>query len=1231
MYFDRRLFEMTRGFRGRIVLAILLGLLGLPALIAARALSGAVLARVFQGQPFSTVVPLVGLIALFILTRAALQFLKEHIANHTAADLKVRLRRRLYQHVLALGPGHFNQQRTGDVLLTLVEGVEALDTFFGMYIPQFVVAAVTPVVLFVFMGFLDLQIAFIYLVAALFSLFVPAIFHRWNSSSSQVRRQAYSALGNDFLDSIQGLATLKSFGRSGERGNLLAERARWVYKSTMMVLAANIGTSGVTMLGVSAGAAIALGAGAVRVSHGDLRLQTLLIVVMLGVEVFRPLRDLTALYHRGMIALAATNGIFALLESEPQVVAPPSTGTGQALEPFITFDHVTFGYDGGRRPALEDLSLTLKAGETLGLVGPSGAGKSTVIWLLLRFYDPQQGRILVGERDLRDWPLDELHEAIAVVTQDTYLFHGTVAENLRIGRPGASHEDLQAAARAANAEDFIRALPKGYDTIVGERGTRLSGGQRQRIAIARALLKDAPILLLDEALSSVDSENEALIQEALERLQRGRTTLVVAHRLSSVIGADRILVLDNGRLVQSGNHQQLMQSGGVYARLMAAQQESQEGEDAPSTTVALAAAAPARPREPGGGSEHMIPLVEKPLPILTVWRRLLGLVRPWWSKLAVVFCLGVSNAVATVALGAMSAILVGRVATHQPIAPALWVLGALVPFSALLTWCDSWMAHDLAFRLLAEMRIEMYRTLDPLAPAYLQRRRSGDLVSAVMGDIETVELFFAHTISPAFVAVLVPGGVLLILALLAWPLALALLPFLLVVAATPFLGQRAAERTGTAVRGQLGDVNAHTVDSVQGLREISAFNYGPDRTEEIERNGRLLTGIQLQFMRQLSFQNAIIDVMTGLGTLAVLATGATLVANGVLLRSQLPLATLLALAAFTPITNLATVSKQLAETLAAARRVFAVHDEPIAVSDGPGADAPPAPEVRFEGVSFTYGPQEAQALRDVSFVIGSGKTVALVGRSGAGKTTVAHLLMRFWDPQSGRITFGDRDLRDFKLDELRRHIAIVAQDTYLFNTSLRENIALGREGATEEQIIQAAKLASAHDFIMSLPDQYDTIVGERGMQLSGGQRQRIAIARALLKDAPVLILDEATSHLDAESERQVRSALETLIEGRTTLVIAHRLSTIRDADSIVVLDDGVVAEEGVMPISCPRRHLRPTDRRSGDWPCRERRRRRGCAECRSPSPRPRRRSRPQSLTCHTSRSVYGTCARRNVR
>jgi ATP-binding cassette subfamily C protein CydCD len=332
--------------------------------------------------------------------------------------------------------------------------------------------------------------------------------------------------------------------------------------------------------------------------------------------------------------------------------------------------------------------------------------------------------------------------------------------------------------------------------------------------------------------------------------------------------------------------------------------------------------------------------------------------------------------------------------------------------------------------------------------------------------------------------------------------------------------------------------------------------------------GRAFARRRVRFLKDQAAHTSFIEALTALGGLAVMTTGVWLVAQGRLPRPLLPLATLLALSSFSPVSELARTLKQLMETLAAARRVFEIHDEPVPVRDGPGVTAekpsglPEAPSIAFQRVGFSYGPGEPQALQDVSFTVGTGQTVALVGRSGAGKSTCANMLMRFWDPQSGAIRLGGHDLREYELDRLRGHIALVSQDTFLFNTTIRENLRMAREDASEADIETAAKLANASEFIEAMPDGYDTVVGERGMQLSGGQRQRISIARAMLKDAPVLVLDEATSHLDAVNEQQVREALRRLMKGRTTLVIAHRLSTVRDADRIVVLDAGLRVEEG---------------------------------------------------------------------
>ena len=1183
MYFDRRLFGLTRGVRLRILIAAVLGLIAVGAGVARLAISGVVIYRVLTGEAsFSALALSLFAITALIAARSLFQYWQNAVSHHTANIVKIGLRHDVYEHALDLGPGYFDRNRTGDVVLTLVEGIERLETFFGQYLSQILVSAIAPLAIFAYMVTLDVYIALIFLVFALLTLAVPAMFYRWNRDSSFGRRKAYGALGSDFLDSVQGLATLKAFGQSRSRGAALAERAHHLYRSTMGVVAANGATSGAAIFFMVMGAAIALAVGATRVSSGDMELRPLLIVLMLGVEVFRPMRELTNLYHQGMTVLSSAQSVFEIMDEPVGVLDPGPSGGRKALEfrPRLSFQGVTFGYDGGHRPALQEVSFELREGETLGVVGASGAGKSTLVWLMYRFYDPQAGSIRLDGHDLRELPLSMIRENISVVTQDTYLFHGTVADNLRFGKPDATQGELEKAAQAAKAHEFISHLPHGYDTVVGERAVRLSGGQRQRLAIARALLKDAPILLLDEALSSVDAENESAIQSALDVLMENRTTLVIAHRLSSVINADRILVLDEGRAVEMGSHAELIAAGGTYAGLMRQQTQMGIEEAAPGATdmsrptVAAEHAPDLSHLSSGHGhhhpasSHHADERAEVSVRSLTVWVRLFGLVRPFRFQFLITLALGMLHHGSIIVLGAFSALLVGAVFRDEPITTLLVLVCVFAPLSALLFYLESWQAHDMAFRLLARMRIDLYNKLEPLAPAYMVRRRSGDVVSVVAGDVETVEYFFAHAISPMIVAVLIPGGLLVALGIVAWPVAIVLAPFLVAVAVSPFFANTRIERLGDEIRGRMGDIHAYMVDSIQGMREISAFGRGADRNEELTEKGWAYAGHLVRFQKSQASQIGFMEAMMGLGGLAVLTMGAWLVYDGQIAREQLPLVSVLALAAFSPVTELARTMKQMMETLAASRRILAIHDEAVPVRDGPGvADGTEeglstTPSVEFQEVAFAYTEGDPQALADVSFKIGSGQTVAVVGRSGAGKTTSAHLMMRFWDPTLGSITLEDHRLDEFRLNDLRGRMALVAQDTYLFNDTVRENIRLGRQDASDLEVEEAARQANAADFIESFPDGYDTRVGERGMQLSGGQRQRIAIARAILKNAPVLILDEATSHLDAISEATVRDALTQLMKGRTTVVIAHRLSTIREADTILVLDEGRLVEQG---------------------------------------------------------------------
>ena len=1171
MYFDLRLWALTRGARLNIAFAVYYGLLTAAAGIARLVLLGVLLGKVLQGEFLGDLVPLIAAAGGLVLLRAYLQYQKEMVAHRTAAAIQIALRGTMHDQMLLLGPSYFGQQRTGDAMLSMVDGVEQLETFFGQYLPQLFTAVLTPIGIFVYLAYLDLPTALIALGFSVLTIFAPAVFHRWSRDGSVRRRDAYGEFAAEFLDAVQGLFTLKSFGQSGAKANVLAEKAHAVFKSTMWVLATNAGSLGVTIAGVAIGAAVLLVVGANRVESGAMEFETLLIILMLGIELFRPFRELSQLFHQGMSGLSAAHGIFTFLDAEPLVENEPRTASrptenSNLPNPGIEFREVSFSYPGSRKPALDSFNLKIERGETAAIVGESGAGKTSVVRLLLRFFDPGSGSVEIGGDDLSTLDSDALRQNIAVVSQDTYLFHGTVADNLRFGNQSATEDDLRRVAELSNAAEFIDRLPKGYDTLIGERGIKLSGGQRQRIAIARALLKDAPILVLDEALSAVDAENEHVIQQALERLMVGRTVLVIAHRLSSVRRADRIHVLRAGKIVESGSHSELVGNNAEYSRLMEAQATAEM--ESPVQPARPNGDAPTSPATPAGGIgevANMEPtdaiLRAEGMGWISTFRVLMGLIRPWWKELSASFVLGFSRFFTLIGVGIVSGLIVRAVRSGESYDGLVVLLLVLAPLTAVLHWAESWVSHDVAFRLLSEMRISLFRKLDQLAPAYLVRRRTGDLVSMATQDVETVEYFFAHIVAPAFVAIVVPVGVLVTVGIYGWPLALTIAPFLAVTALSPLFARDRVDRLGGKSREKLGEMNSHTVDTMQGLHEVAAYNMGAHRRAEFIKMAQEYVDVRVPFFRELTFQKIFLEIVTGLGGLSVAVVGAMLVSNDTLDPGILPLLALLSMSAFLPISEISTVGRLLADTIGSTRRIYAVQLEPVPVTDGE-VDHVRGTGIDLDDVSFSYDFTDFKALDEVSFPIEQGRTVALVGPSGAGKTTTAHLIMRFWDPQTGEIRLGEDGLRDYVLAKLREHLALVAQDTYLFNTTLRENLLIARPDASEQQVADAVEMAGLSEFVETLPDGLATAVGERGAQLSGGQRQRIAIGRAFLKDAPILVLDEATSHLDAVNERMVRGALDRLANDRTTLVIAHRLSTVMNADLIIVMDRGKVVESG---------------------------------------------------------------------
>ena len=524
----------------------------------------------------------------------------------------------------------------------------------------------------------------------------------------------------------------------------------------------------------------------------------------------------------------------------------------------------------------------------------------------------------------------------------------------------------------------------------------------------------------------------------------------------------------------------------------------------------------------------------------------------------------VARVVAFIGIGVLSALVVAGIKLGTPVDGLLIALYAIAPLAGLLHWLESWVAHDMAFRLLTEMRIALYDKLDRLAPAYLLRRRTGDIVGMATQDRGTGRVFLRpHRGAGARRGAGAGGGDgdAAGLRLADGGGARALHP---AGGAEPLPPAQAPRQTGAGAPGRCWACSTPMRwTRSRGSRKLLAFGQQAARRKVFLGFVSDHHRIRLPYYRDLTFQMALIETATGLGGLAVVIAGTAWIAAGSLEAAMLPLLAILAMATFLPVSEIAHVGRQLADTLGATRRLHAVHSAPVPVQDGPGADpAPGAPALEMTGVGFSYVGTRRPALSDVTLAVRPGETLALVGPSGAGKTTIAHLFMRFWDPEDGVVRLDGEDVRRWTLDALRARIALVAQDTYLFNDTLRANILIARPDASAAELAEAVRRAALEDFVAALPEGLETRVGERGTQLSGGQRQRVAVARAFLKNAPILILDEATSHLDAVNEALLRRALSELMAERTTVVIAHRLSTVRDADTIVVLADGRIVETG---------------------------------------------------------------------
>ncbi|MEV8419903.1 thiol reductant ABC exporter subunit CydD [Streptomyces niveus] len=1147
---DPRLLRYARATRRFLVAVVVLGLVGAGLVVAQAMIIAEVVVGAFEGglDPSGLGTPLL-LLGAVAVGRALVAWLTELAAHRASAAVKSELRGRLLERAAELGPGWLSGQRTGSLVALATRGVDALDDYFARYLPQLGLAVVVPVAVLARIVTDDwVSAGVIVLTLPLIPLFMVLI--GWATQSQMDRQwQLLSRLSGHFLDVVAGLPTLKVFGRAKAQAESVREITSEYRRATLRTLRiAFLSSFALELLSTLSVALVAVGIG-MRLVHGDLDLYTGLVVLILAPEAYLPLRQVGAQYHAAAEGLAAAEEIFAVLESGP---AGARGGADVPDSLRLELEGVTVRHEGRAEPSLDAATLVVEPGETVALVGPSGSGKTTLLNVLLGFTAPTEGRVRVDGTDLSDLDLDRWRERIAWVPQHPYLFAGTIAENVRLARPDADDAAVTRALRDAGAYDFVTALPLGADTPLGEDGTGLSAGQRQRLALARAFLADRPLLLLDEPTAALDGETEATLVPTIRRLATGRTVLLVIHRPALLSVADRVVEVGgrSGGGVErgfdpaadaGGSSASFGRAGGILG-----------GEAAPGSTERSFAALPH-----GAAGRRAHPLARM--------RAAVGRLRGRFVLALVLGSLALGSAVG---LMAVSGWLISRASEQPPVLYLMVAVTATRAFGigrAVFRYAERLVSHDAVLRMLADLRVSVYRRLERLAPAGLREARRGDLLSRLVADVDALQDYWLRWLLPVGSAVLVGAGA---VGFTAWllPEAGAVLAVGLLAAGVgvPLVsGARArrAERRLAPARGLLANRVAELLD---GCAELTVAGALRSRIRAARDADATLTAIASRGAAATALGGGLSALICGLTVAAAAYAGVGAVHDGRLEGVALAVVILTPLAAFDAVAGLPLAVQYRQRAARSAERVCEVLDAPVPVREPAHPAAAPASPFPLEvrGLSARYAGQERDALTGVDLTLTAGKRVAVVGPSGAGKTTLAQVLLRFLDAREGGVRLSGTDAAALDGDTVRRFVGLCAQDAHLFDSSVRENLALARRDATDDDLRDALHRARLLDWVDGLPAGLDTLVGEHGARLSGGQRQRLALARALLADFPVLVLDEPAEHLDLPTADALTADLLAVTEGRTTLLITHRLQGLDAVDEVIVLDGGRVAQRG---------------------------------------------------------------------
>ncbi|MET7989972.1 ABC transporter ATP-binding protein [Amycolatopsis sp. NPDC005232] len=1141
-------------------------------------------------------------------------FLRRYVGGRLALDVQHDLRNRVFGSVSRLDGGKQDALRTGQVVSRAISDLQ-LVTGLLMQVPLSAGSVIFALLALGAMLWMSPLLTLIALVVAPAVGIIVTLSRKRLFPATWSAQQRAADVAQQVEETVTGVRVVKGFGQESREVSRLERTARRLFAERLRAARLSAVPTATTTALPAAGQVAVLAIGGVLALNGQISLGTFLAFATYLATLIGPARMLSGLVVQAQLTRAGAERVYELIDAQPDVVDRPDARPLPEGPLGVELEDVKFGYTRSE-PVLDGLTLTARPGETLALVGTAGSGKSTISLLLPRFYDAHAGVVRIGGLDVRDVPLKQLRQAIGVVFEEAFLFSSSVRDNIAYGRPDASDEEVYAAARAAEADDFIRALPHGYDTEVGERGLTLSGGQRQRLGLARALMTDPRVLILDDATSAIDTVTEAAIHDTLRSVTASRTTLLIAHRRSTLQLADRIAVLDQGKVVDVGTEEELQARCPLFRELVAGPGDDVEKPhrceglepDASGITPvlwprddrdevdALAEAAAARGGTPGGGTgfvggggagadvpptpellegvRKLPPADDRPrlsdvdITAADPGFRLSRLLRPVRWPLVAVIALVAADALASLALPA----LYQRGVDHgvQPgVVSVIWLMAGIGALVVAADWFvvrgQTRLTARVGETVLYSLRVRSYAHLQRLGLDYYERELSGKIMTRMTTDVDALSTFLQTGLATAVVSVLTLVGITVALLVTDASLAmyaLALLPILLV---STVIFRRVASRAYSEAREKVSVVNADLQENVSGLRVAQAYTREERSAEAFASRSDAYRRSRLRAQRYVATYFPLVALMSDLATTTVLVVGANRVAAGTLEAGVLLGFLLYLQQFFSPIQQLSAVFDGYQQAAVGLARIGDLLRTPTSVPPAAHPIALPehlSGEVTFKDVDFSYTGAEQPALEKLSLDVAPGETVALVGATGAGKSTAVKLVARYYDATGGAVLIDGVDVREYDLAGLRARMGVVPQEAHLFSGTVADNVRYGRPGATDAEVEAAVRSVGALDGVAALPAGFLQPVGERGRSLSAGQRQLVALARAELVNPDVLLLDEATAALDPSTEAAVLRATEHLARRRTTFVVAHRLATAAKADRIVVLAHGRIIEQG---------------------------------------------------------------------